>query len=127
MAFGFKMRVIKTKGAYTIDELYDQIKDIHFDAGTPQLAKNGAVQVIAFPALDGQNQCIIQNGSVKAPYKKFQVLKTQKIGVANMVGQDVLDSLTGGWNGMRSMLGSNQKKVQVQVDEVADKLEDLNL
>lgn len=127
MAFGYKMRTFKTKGAYTIEELYDQIKDVHFDAGQPEVVMHGAVPVIAFPALDGENQCIVQNGSMRKPYTKWQVLKTRKVGVANAVGQEVLNTVTDGWSGMRSMFGNNQKKVQAQVDEVADKIEALNL
>lgn len=127
MAFGVKMRVVKTKGAYSIQDLYDRIKDVHFDAGVPAIAKHGAVTLIAFPALDGENQCIIQGGSFKSPYKKFQVLKTRKVGVANAVGQEVLNSVTDGWSVVRGVVGNNQKIVQQQVDEVADKLEDMGL
>lgn len=127
MAFGLKMRVVKTRGAYTIEELYDAIKDVRFEAGTPELTTFGANTMITFPAPDGQNQCVIQNGSFKRSSQKFQVLKSQKVGASNAAGQAALDVATKGWNSLRTVVGPAASRVEQQVTEVADKLEQMGL
>ncbi|MGB4933686.1 MAG: hypothetical protein WBO64_00300, partial [Ruminococcus bromii] len=56
MAFGVKVKNIKTKNTYSIESLYEAIKDKNFSAGVPSLTKHGMATVITFPALDSQNQ-----------------------------------------------------------------------
>ena len=57
MAFGFKLKHVKTKEPFADTKaLYERIKDERFYAGKPELVKNGLADVIVFPALDSQNQ-----------------------------------------------------------------------
>ena len=41
MALGIKIKNVKFKNKYTVQELYEAIKDKEFTAGVPQLTKHG--------------------------------------------------------------------------------------
>ena len=41
MALGIKFKTLETKNGYTLEELYEAIKDREFTAGKPELAKMG--------------------------------------------------------------------------------------
>lgn len=70
MAFGVKFKTAETKNAYTIEGLYEAIKDKEFSAGKPSLTKHGFTNIITFPALDRQNQVWIVPKQMKNYGKK---------------------------------------------------------
>ncbi len=81
MALGFKVRKLVTAREYTIEELYEAIKDKQFTAGQPELAKQGMTMIIAFPPSDRNNQVWISPGQMKkAPYSKFTVTRNGAAG-----------------------------------------------
>ncbi len=127
MALGIKFKKIQTKGAYTIESLYEAIKDKPFSAGRPSLVKHGLVYLIAFPALDSQNQVQIVVASTKKEAQAFQIQKADEAGVSNMAGNMILDKLTGGLFGIKKMAGKNVKEAERLVDETAKELEAMSL
>ena len=52
MALGVKFKTVKTANAYTLEELFEAIKDKQFSAGQPSITKHGLTYMITFPALD---------------------------------------------------------------------------
>lgn len=127
MAFGFKLKQVKTKQKYTIEELYEAIKDAEFTAGTPELTTHGLTTIITFPPLDMNNQVWIIPGQLKAPYNKWTVQKNQQAGVGNMVGKDVLSNLTGGLTDLSGAFGKRAKKIEELVVDTANELDALGL
>ena len=61
MALGVKFKTVKTANAYTLEELFEAIKDKQFSAGQPSITKHGLTYMITFPALDSQNQVQIMS------------------------------------------------------------------
>ena len=127
MAFGFKMRKIETSKAYTIEELYEAIKDKEFTAGPPQLTKHGLTTIITFPPLDRNNQIWLTPGGMKAPYSKFTLTKNEVAGVNNMVKTMGLGALTGGWSRMSGTFGSKAKSAEQLVVTTYEELSKLGL
>jgi len=128
MAFGFKIKKLKTSRAYTLEELFEQIQDKTFTAGQPSLTKHGLTTVITFPPLDRNNQIwLMQAQMSKPPYTQWQVYKNQPAGVENMVVNEVLEQLTDGFSRLSGAFGNNAKKIEQLVEITANELEQLNL
>ncbi len=127
MALGFKIKRIKTQKTYTIESFYEAIKDAKFSAGEPRLQKHGAVMLIVFPALDSQNQVQITRASFKSESNSFQIQKMEEAGVNNLVKNQVKDSLTSGFFGMKKVFGANSKECERLVEETEKELNALNL
>lgn len=51
---------LKLRNRYTTESFYDRICSVQFEAGVPQLVKNGPAWIIAFPELDKGNQIQIR-------------------------------------------------------------------
>lgn len=127
MALGVKIKNIKTNSSYTIESLYEAIKDVEFTAGKPSLTKHGAATIITFPALDSQNQVWIMKSGFSKESQKFSIQKSEEAGLGNTAKNMALDSLTNGIFGFGSMLGGNAKKCEQLVDATAKELSKLNL
>ena len=127
MAFGVKIKGVKTQNSYTLQELYEQIKDKPFTAGTPEYTKHGVGYVITFPALDDYNQVWILQGGLKQPTNKWSVQKQQKAGLENLVGNTVMAGLTRGMSDTRAVRGANVKACEKLVEETAKELDALGL
>lgn len=127
MAFGFKIKSVKTKNAYTIDELYEQIKDVQFEAGMPSLSQHGATHVITFPALDHNNQVWIIPGQMKKQCTKWTVQKNQEVGLVNAAVNEALGDLTNGITRLSGIMGGNAKRIEELVDSTAKQLGELGL
>ncbi len=127
MAFGFKYKKVKLQNEYTLEELFEKIKDTEFAAGKPEYVKHGLAYVIAFPALDSQNQVQILPGSMKKQGDTFQVLKMEEAGVGNMASNMVLGKLTDGLFGLKSVMGKNAKEIVVLVEKTAEQLGNMGL
>ncbi len=121
--FGIKVKRITTNDKYTIEELFEEIKDKPFTAGVPYLAKHGFNTLIVFPPLDKRNQ--VQIWYVNK--NKFQIMKGEEVGVANMVVNRALDDVTDGLTNFGSMIGSAPKKCEKLVDITVEELEALHL
>ena len=128
MAFGIKQVKVETKNSYSMESLYEAIKDHEFSAGKPTLVKNGFAYVIAFPAIDRNNQCQIAQGWFKgAEGNKFTVLRSEQAGTENLVKNAILDDLTGGFSSLGKLGGKNNKLAQEQVDAVVAELKAMDL
>lgn len=125
MAFGVKVKNIKTNGSYTIESLFEVIKDKKFSAGEPTLTQNGVATIITFPALDRQNQVWIMAAGGKGT--KFSIQKSQAAGMGKLAGNLALDEVTGGLFGFGSIIGNTSKACEKQVEDTASELEALNL
>jgi hypothetical protein len=123
------LKTIKTSKAYTINELYETIKDKPFTAGQPSITKNGFAYIITFPPLDRQNQVQILSTALgnDKPCQKFQVQKGEQAGVDNMLINAGLDKLTGGLFGFGSVAGKTVKECEALVETTAKELEELGL
>lgn len=129
MAFGVKVKSVKTSKAYTINEFYEAIKDKQFTAGQPSITKHGLAYIITFPPLDRQNQVQILStafGNDKQ-CQKFQVQKGEHAGVDNMLVNAGIDKLTGGLFGFGSVVGKTVKECEALVETTAKELETFNL
>ena len=128
MPFGVKIKSFKTKNEYTLEELYEAIKDKEFSAGKPELTKNGLAYIITFPPIDNNNQIWLMPGQMKkGPFTKWSVQKQRLAGVGNMVGNMVLDDLSGGWNNASSFMGKKAKNTEQLIDITVDELNALGL
>ena len=119
---GVKSAKLNLKGNYPgLEELFEAIKDIKFEAGQPNLVKQGLGKVIVFPELDRNNQVWIQN----LGKGKYQVARSTEVaGLDNMVKNAVLDSLTDGWSSMSGAFGNTKKRCMELVDITAKEIEE---
>lgn len=119
---GVKQVKIETKTAATIEDLFEKIKEVKFEAGQPYLADYGPNHIIAFPELDRNNQVQI----MKTYDYKFVVLRSVSP-VGRVLDNIVMDQLTDGWSSMSAGVGNKKKKCIELVTEVADKVLALDL
>ncbi len=126
MALGFQIKSVKTKQAYTVETLFEAIRDRVFSAGKPELTKHGLAYVITFPALDRRNQVWILPGQMKRECTKWNVQKQQAAGLENMAVNAAIDGLTDGLD-LRATFGRNAKLCEQQVRDVAAELDALGL
>ena len=103
---GVKVAKLNLKGNYeTMEQLYEAIKDIKFEAGTPALVKHGFNQIIVYPQQDRNNQVWIMN----VGKGKYQVMRSSEVaGLGNVVKNAVLDDLTDGWSSMSGAFGDKK-------------------
>ena len=129
MAFGVKTKTLKTNGSYTVEELFEKIKDVEFAAGKPTCEKYGPAFMIIFPALDRQNQVQIISNAVggKKPSQKFTIQKAEELGLGKSLVNDALSMLTGSLFNLGSMVTNNAKRCEELVEETYNQLEALNL
>ena len=119
-----------TKKPYTIEELYDLIKDHTFSAGKPTLAQQASYHVIAFPAIDEFNQVTIVPSGIQSSnyYQKWAVIKnSHKAGIGNAIKNQFLDDVSFGVTGMFSFFGKNANKGYEDVEKIAQEMQALDL
>ncbi len=127
MAFGVKVKTVKFQNKYSLESLYEAIKDKQFSAGTPQWTKHGLAHIITFPALDSHNQVWIVNAGLGKETNKFSVQKSDAAGTDNMIGNAVMGSLTKGLSNLQSSFGGNVKKCEQLVEATAKELSEMGL
>ena len=128
MAFGIKQVKITTSKTYSMESLYEAIKDHEFTPGKPELVNQGYAKIIAFPALDKNNQCQITQGWFTGKEgNKFTVMRNEEAGVANMWKNAIVDDLSGGFTALGKLGGKNNQLAQKQVDEVVAELNKMGL
>ena len=126
--FGLTIRELETRKEYSVEELYEAMKDHTFTAGKPEYYKNGLVQLIIFPELDRYNQVHIAPLQFSGgPYTKFSICKKDRIGIRTKVENKLLSKLTYGVGGLFSFLGRNVSKAEKQVIATYEELEALGL
>ena len=128
MAFGIKQVKVTTSKNYSMESLYEAIKDHEFTPGKPELVSQGFAKIIAFPAIDKNNQCQITQGWFKGKEgNKFTVMRNEQAGTENLVKNAILDDLTGGFSSLGKLGGKNNKLAQEQVDQVVAELKSMDL
>ena len=126
--FGVKIKKLVTQKEYTIEELFEAVKDKQFSAGVPSLTKSGLNYLITFPPLDRNNQVQIYSNSLKkGPSTKFTVTKAQEAGVGNAIKNNFLSDLTGGWSSASANFGKTSKTCEQLVEATLAELQALNL
>ena len=125
---GIKVKNVTFNKEYSIEELYETIKNRSFSAGEPSLTKHGMATIITFPPLNRQNQVWIMKVGFKEQSANFSVQKGEQAGVGNMAGNMVLNELTGGLFGLfGGATGKIVKKCEQLVEATAKELEAMNL
>ncbi|MCQ2521672.1 MAG: hypothetical protein MJ105_04780 [Lachnospiraceae bacterium] len=124
---GIKTVKIATKEAMDIEAFYNSIKDIAFEAGTPEYTKHGLGYLIAFPKVDNENQVWITGSKGKFVIQRSTVIAGVGNMIASSIKADVKDKLTFGVSGLKSTFGSPKKQCMAQVDEIAAKIQALGL
>ena len=128
MALGIKIRKLETQKEYSMEELYEAIKDKTFTAGQPELTKHGVAMIITFPPIDRNNQIWISPGQMKkAPWSKFTVTKNEEAGMGNFAKNGALSLVTKGWSNMSGTFGKKAKTAEELVVITYEELKELGL
>lgn len=122
---GVKIAKLQLKGDYPeISDLYEKIKDVQFEAGKPELIKQGlGGMIIVFPQLDRNNQIWILGSKGKYMVER----SAQPAGIDKMLGNMALEHLTGGLTGMSAAFGNTKKKCMELVDKTAETINALGI
>jgi hypothetical protein len=123
-AFGVRMEKLNLKGDYpTLQDFYEKIKDVEFEAGKPSLVKSGLAYVIAFPQIDRNNQVQILGDK-----GKYSVVRSvQPAGVDKFVANMALEHLTDGLTGLSGAFGNSKKLCMEMVTRTAKTISDLGI
>ena len=129
MAFGVKIKSFTTNQDFTLEELFEKIKDKTFTAGQPSLTKQGVGYIITFPALDRNNQVWVLPKQLKQgdPCSKWQVSKNNEAGTGKQIGHMLASDLSGGWSGFSGTFGKTAKECEKLVETTCEELAALGL
>lgn len=126
--FGLTVRRLNTNKPYTMEELYEAIKDQKFDAGKPEYYKDGIIQLIIFPPLDKFNQVRIAPAELKkGSFSKFKIKKSREVGIVNRVEYRVMKKGSHGLVGIFNFAGKNTRRAEEQVKSIYEVLQALGL
>lgn len=108
---------------YSIEELYELIKDVPFEAGKPEIAKHGPATLIVFPQLDRNNQVQImgKNGDFTS------VRSVQPAGLDKAFSNIALDHMTNGLSGFSGAFGKTKKLCYELARKVAEQINAMHL
>ncbi len=116
---GVKNIKLELKGNYpSMQELYEAIKDVKFEAGVPELKKHGLNTLIVFPPLDRNNQVWISG--VKGKYTVMR--STEVAGLDNVAKNAALEALTDGWSNLSAAFGDKKKRCMELVEITANEI-----
>ena len=118
-ALGVRVEKLKLKEKYSMEELYEKIKGVSFEAGEPALVKNGFALVIAFPQLDNNNQ--VQILGTKGNFS------VQPVGIENLIANMALDKLTGGITGLSGAFGNTKKRCMELATKTAEQINQMGI
>jgi len=123
-AFGVRQEKLTLKGDYpAIQDLFEKIRNVEFEAGKPMLVKNGLAYVIAFPQIDRNNQVQILGSK-----NKYVVSRAvASAGMDKLAANMALEQLTGGLSGFSGAFGNSKKVCMEMVTKVAEKINSLDL
>ncbi len=71
---GMKTEKIVTKEPLDIEEFYEKIKDVEFEAGKPECVKHGFAYLVCFPKVDNENQVWITGNKGKFIIQRSTVI-----------------------------------------------------
>ena len=126
---GIKKVKVVLKNDYTVDTLFEAIKDHEFTPGKPKLVKHAFTNVICFPEVDRQNQVQIIPAMTQGakPGPKWTIMKAEAAGLENVAANVAVEVLTDGWGNLGSLGGSNSKLCEKQVEAVAKEIQELGI
>ncbi|MFI3177043.1 MAG: hypothetical protein R3Y67_06075 [Eubacteriales bacterium] len=127
MAFGFKAKNVKFSTAYSVEALYEKIKEQQFSAGKPILTKYMNSQVIVFPALNSKNQVQILKFGFKGESATYTIQKGDELSLDGAVKNLVVGEVTKGYSNLGSAFGDIPKECMRLVDETVKELTALHL
>ena len=127
MVFGVKVKTVKLANKYSLEALYEAIKDKEFTAGKPQWTKHGFAYIITFPALDSHNQVWIVNAGFGKETNKFSIQKAEAAGLDNMASNAIMGGLTRGISNLQGSFSENTKKCEQFVVATAKELSEMGL
>lgn len=124
MGFGDLMGVkLKLSREYTIEELYELIKDVPFEAGKPELVNHGPAVLIAFPQLDRNNQV-----QILGKKGKYNVMRSvQPAGLDKAFSNIALEKFTGGLSGFSGAFGKTKKRCEELAKITGEQINAMNL
>ena len=124
------VRHFQTRNFYTIQELYEIIKNYKFSAGVPEMGRHILYDVIVFPKIDDFNQIWIGSSGmgVNGRHNKWYVLKASHEGnIGSFVKYDIISDVAPITTGILSFVGSKPRDAYVLVDRVLVEIQSLNL
>ena len=127
MAFEIKFIDVKTEHSYSLESLYEAIKDKNFTAGKPSIVAHGIGKVISFPEIDKQNQIWILKGGFGKETKKFTIQKYEKTEFENTIINDILSSFTDSLSNISSIVSDNTNSCEKLVKITAEEFMAFNL
>ncbi len=118
---GMKYTELELKGDYaTLEDLFEAINNIKFEAGIPKLTKHGIRSVIVFPPIDRNNQVWITGEK-----GKFNVMRSAEVaGLGNLAINSALDALSGGWTSISNIVGNSKNRCLELVDITAREIKE---
>ena len=108
---------------YSLEELFELIKDVNFEAGVPQMAKHGPTPWIVFPQMDRNNQVVIGGSNGKF----YAQRSAQPIGMDKAAKNIVLDQLTGGLSGFSAAFGKTKKRCEELAKKTGEQINAMHL
>ena len=120
---GVRVEKLNLKNDYSIEELYEKIKDVEFEAGKPELVKNGLAWIIVFPQLDRNNQVQILGGKGKYTVQR----SVQPAGLDKLAANMALEKLTGGLTGFSGAFGDTKKRCMELATKTAAQINALGI
>lgn len=130
--FGFKRKKVYTKNQYSVESLYEAVKNHKFTAGTPKLFSIAYASIITFPPLDRNNQVWIEDDKWVKWYKRDQCKKwlihlREPLGGGELLKNMALDEVTGGLSGLSAYFGKKVREAERLVEITAQELDSLGL
>ena len=119
-----------TKEEYTVEGLYEKIKDCEFSAGVPTVDTTLGNPSIVFPKLDEFNQIWIAPSGLSSTgtWKKWAVFKSvHDAGAANVVGHMALSHFLPFTTGYLSYGSKNSKEAFALVDKTIEEITKLDI
>ncbi len=126
MAF-LNMKKVVFKNEYTMEELYEAVKDKEFVVGKPILANHGATKLVVFAPFNIDTQIVINPGKMGNKMDTFRVMILPEVGVANLILNTAITAVTDQWSLVLNSMGKDVKQYKKCVDVVAQELLDMGL
>ena len=104
---------------YTMEELYEKIKTIPFEAGHPSLVSQGTARLIVWPQMDRNNQIQIleRNG-------KFTCMRSPQPAGSK---HSILYAITGGLTNFSGMFGKKRQSCEALARKTGEQINALRL
>lgn len=124
---GIKQVKFKTKEALDLQELFEKIKDVKFDAGVPKYIKHGFGYIIAWPKVDNENQVWLTGSKGSFVIQRSTMTAGTVDTFLDGLSAEIENELTLGASGLNSAFGEPKKVCMAQVDSIAEVINGLNL